>query len=158
MRTVEGWATWMRSVIVYGNTAAMLSEDLVFMRDNLPVFQQIKAQQTLDDLTPERIWTEGVVRQAYDTQRSLRAVAALLRRAEEGELAFLQDESPRTEGLRNARLRAGIWTALLLLSSWLAVVLRDVVIFEPLSWSVAGVIGALFCVWRLILTARRLRG
>jgi predicted unusual protein kinase regulating ubiquinone biosynthesis (AarF/ABC1/UbiB family) len=40
MRTATGWATYMRSVIVFGNTAALLSEDLNFMRDNLPIFQE----------------------------------------------------------------------------------------------------------------------
>jgi ubiquinone biosynthesis protein len=156
MRTVAGWATWMRSVIVYGNTAAMLSEDLVFMRDNLPIFRQIKAQQTLEGLTPERVWTEGVVRQAYDTQRSLRAVAALLRRAEEGELSILQDESPRAERLRNTRLRAGIWTALTLLTTWLTVTLRAEMLIDPVTWPMAGGVGILFCLWRLLTALRRL--
>ncbi len=157
MRTATGWATYMRSVIVYGNTAAMLSEDLNFMRDNIPIFQQIKARQTLTDLTPERIWTEGFVRQFYDLQRSLRAVAAVLRRAEEGELSILEDESPRTEALRNARVRVGVWTALALLVTWLTVTLRDLAIVGPLTWPMVGVVGTAICLWQLAVVLRRLR-
>lgn len=157
MRTATGWATYMRSVIVYGNTAAMLSEDLNFMRDNLPIFQEIKARQTLVELTPERIWTEGVVRQLYDTQRSLRAVAALLRRAEEGELAILEEESPRTEVLRNTRLRVAVWTAFTLLAAWLTITLRDL---ELVGWptvAMVGLMGTAFCLWKLASALRRLR-
>lgn len=156
MRVATGWATYMRGVIVYGNTAAMLSEDFNFMRDNLPIFQELKARQTLAELTPERVWTEGVIRQAYDLQRSLRALAVLLRRAEEGELTMLEDESPRTEKLRNARLRAGVWTALTLLVAWLTVSLRDLVILGWIPWPAVGVVGVGFCLWRLALTLRRL--
>ena len=156
MRVATGWATYMRGVIVYGNTAAMLSEDLNFMRDNLPIFQEIKARQTLSELTPERIWTEGVVRQAYDLQRSLRALAALLSRAEEGELSFLQDESPRTERLNNARLRAAIWTALAMISIWFAVTLRDVSVAGWAPWTLAGAAAAAACLWRLALVLRRM--
>jgi ubiquinone biosynthesis protein len=156
LRVATGWATYMRGVIVYGNTAALLSEDLNFMRDNLPIFQDLKAQQTIEDLTLQTLWTDGVVRQAYDLQRSLRAVAALLRRAEEGELSILEAESPRTERLRNARLRAGVWTALLLLATWLTATLRDVVISGWLTWPMVGVLGIAFCVWRLAVTLRRL--
>ncbi len=157
MRVATGWATYMRSVIVFGNTAALLSKDLNFMRDNLPIFQEIKARQELSDLTPERIWIDVFVRQAYDLQRSLRALAVLLRRAEEGELSVLEDESPRTEALRNARLRAGVWTALTLLATWLAVTLRDVALADWLAAWPVGALAALFCLWRLALTLRRLR-
>jgi ubiquinone biosynthesis protein len=157
MRVATGWATYMRSVIVFGNTAAMLSEDLNFMRDNLVVFQEIKARQTIRDLTPERVWTEVFVRQAYDLQRGLRSLAVLLRRAEEGELSILEDESPRTERVRNARLRVGVWTALTLLVTWLTVTLRDVTLVGRLvEWPV-GVVAIGFCLWRLALTLRRLR-
>jgi ubiquinone biosynthesis protein len=157
MRTATGWATYMRSVIVYGNTAAMLSEDLNFMRDNLPIFQEIKARQTLAELTPERVWTEGVVRQLYDLQRSLRAVAAVLRRAEEGELSILEEESPRTEKLRNARVRVGVWTALTLLVTWLTVALRDLTLAGPVTWPMLGVVGVVFCLWQLAAALRQLR-
>jgi ubiquinone biosynthesis protein len=157
MRVATGWATYMRSVIVFGNTAAMLSEDLNFMRDNLPIFQEIKAHQTLQDLTPERIWTELFVRQGYDLQRSLRALAILLRRAEEGELSILEDESPRTERVRNARLRAGVWTALAVLLAWLAVTLRGATLVGPLAWWMVGAAGAALCLWRLALVLRRLK-
>ena len=157
MRIATGWATYMRSVIVYGNTAAMLSEDLNFMRDNLPIFQEIKARQTLSELTPERVWTEGVVRQGYDMQRGLRALAVLLRRAEEGELSILEDESPRTEPLRNARLRVGVWTALTLLVTWLTVTLRDLTLVGPLTWPMVGAVGIAICVWQLAAALRRLR-
>jgi ubiquinone biosynthesis protein len=157
MRVATGWATYMRSVIVFGNTAAMLSEDLNFMRDNLPIFQEIKAWQTLSALTPERVWTEVFVRQAYDLQRGLRSLAVLLRRAEEGELSILEDESPRTERLRNARLRAGVWTALTLLVTWLAVTLRDVILLGHLAGWMIGSVGIAFCLWRLAITLRRLQ-
>jgi ubiquinone biosynthesis protein len=157
MRTATGWATYMRSVIVFGNTAALLSEDLNFMRDNLPIFQEIKARQTLAELTPERIWTQGVVRQLYDTQRSLRAVASILRRAEEGDLSILEDESPRTEVLRNARLRAGVWTALTVLAVWLTVTLREVTLFGPITWPMLGIVGIALCLWQLATALRRLR-
>ncbi len=157
MRVATGWATYMRSVIVFGNTAAMLSEDLNFMRDNLPIFQEIKARQTVQDLTPERIWTEVFVRQGYDLQRSLRALAVLIRRAEEGTLAILDDESPRTETVRNTRLRAGVWTALTLLAAWLAVTLRDLSLVAWLQGWMLGGVAALFCLWRLATTLRRLR-
>jgi ubiquinone biosynthesis protein len=156
MRVATGWATYMRSVIVFGNTAAMLSEDLNFMRDNLPVFQEIKARQTLEGLTPERVWTDLFVRQAYDLHRGLRSLAVILRRIEEGELSVLQDESPRTEKLRNARLRAGVWTALTVLATWLAVTLRGVPLVGPLQGWLPGAVGAGFCLWRLALTLRRL--
>jgi ubiquinone biosynthesis protein len=157
MQTATGWATYMRSVIVYGNTAAMLSEDLNFMRDNIPIFQQIKARQTLAELTPERIWTEGLVRQFYDLQRSLRAVAAVLRRAEEGELSILEDESARTEALRNARVRVGVWTALTLLVTWLTVTLRDLSLIGPVTWPMVGALGVGICLWQLAVALRRLR-
>jgi predicted unusual protein kinase regulating ubiquinone biosynthesis (AarF/ABC1/UbiB family) len=157
MRTATGWATYLRSVIVFGNTAALLSEDLKFMRDNLPIFQEIKARQTLAELTPERVWTEGVVRQLYDMQRSLRAVTALLRRAEEGELSLLEDESPRTEQLRNARVRVGVWTALVLLSAWLTVTLRDLALAGPLTWPMLGAAATALCLWQLATALRRLR-
>ena len=157
MRTATGWATYMRSVIVYGNTAAMLSEDLNFMRDNIPIFQQIKARQTLSELTLERLWTEGFVRQFYDLQRSLRAVASVLRRAEEGELAILEDESPRTEVLRNARVRVGVWTALTLLVTWLTVTLGDAALIGPITWPMVGAVGIVVCLWQLAVALRRLR-
>jgi len=157
LRVATGWATYMRGVIVYGNTAAMLSEDFNFMRDNLPIFQEVKVRQELADLTPQKIWTDGVVRQAYDLQRSLRALAVLLRRAEEGELSLLEDESPRTERVRNARMRAGVWTAFTLLLTWLAVTLRGVALAGWLTWPMLGAVGAVLCLWRLALALRRLR-
>jgi ubiquinone biosynthesis protein len=156
MRVATGWATYMRGVIVYGNTAAMLSEDLNFMRDNLPIFWELKARQTADDLTPERIWTEGFIRQGYDMLRGLRALSVLLRRAEEGELSFLEDESPRTEKLRNARLRAGVWTALTLLFTWLTVTLRDLSLAGWLTWPMVGAVGIALCLWQLAAALRRL--
>jgi ubiquinone biosynthesis protein len=157
MRMATGWATYMRSIIVYGNTAALVSEDLDFMRDNLAVFQEIKARQTLADLTPEYVWTELIVRQGYDLQRSLRALAAILRRAEEGELAILQEETPRLEELRNARLRAGIWAAFTLFFGWLAVVLRGEVLVGRAGWWLVGAVGAASCLWQLARVLRRLR-
>jgi ubiquinone biosynthesis protein len=156
MRMALGWATYMRSVIVFGNTAALLSEDLNFMRDNLPIFQELKARQAFSDLTPERLWIDVFVRQAYDMQRGLRALAVLLRRAEEGELSILEDESPRSEKLRNARLRAGVWTAFTLLSVWVAVTLRDVTLAGWLKVWMVATVAAVFCLWRLALTLRRL--
>ncbi len=156
MRVATGWATYMRGVIVYGNTAAMLSEKLNFMRDNLPIFWELKARQSVADLTPERVWTEGIIRQGYDMLRGLRALSVLLRRAEEGELSLLEDESPRTEKLRNARLRAAVWTALTLLVTWLTVTLYEVPLgaWQP-GWMV-GVVGIVFCLWRLAVALRRL--
>jgi ubiquinone biosynthesis protein len=156
MRLATGWATYMRSVIVFGNTAALLSEDLNFMRDNIPIFQEIKARQVLQDLTPERAWIDLVVRQAYDLQRNLRTLTLLLRRAEEGELSVLEDESPRTEKLRNARLRVGVWTALTLLVTWLTVTLRDVSLAGRVPWPIAGAAVVAFCIWRLASALRRL--
>jgi ubiquinone biosynthesis protein len=157
MRVATGWATYMRAVIVYGNTAAMLSENLNFMRDNLRVFWEVKARQTLDELTPERALTEGVIRQTYDLQRSLRALTAVLRRAEEGELAFLQDETLRLERLRNARLRAVVWTALLALVTWVTVTLRDLWMAGRVPWVALGAAGIVFCLWRLVRSLRSLR-
>jgi ubiquinone biosynthesis protein len=157
MRVATGWATYMRSVIVYGNTAAMLSETMNFMRDNLPIFWELKVRQTGAELTPERIWTEGIIRQGYDMQRGLRALSVLLRRAEEGELSILEDESPRTEVLRNVRLRVGVWTALALLVTWLTVTLRDLSLAGWLTWPMAGVVGIAFCLWQLAAALRRLR-
>ncbi len=156
MRVATGWATYMRGVIVYGNTAAMLSEKMNFMRDNLPIFWELKARQTASELTLERVWTEGIIRQGYDMQRGLRALSVLLRRAEEGELSILEDESPRTEKLRNARLRAGVWTALTLLAAWLTVTLRDLSLVGWLTWPMVGVVGTAFCLWRLALALRPL--
>jgi ubiquinone biosynthesis protein len=156
MRVATGWATYMRGVIVYGNTAAMLSEKMNFMRDNLPIFWELKARQTVADLTPERIWTEGLIRQGYDMQRGLRALSVLLRRAEEGELSILADESPRAERLRNARLRAGVWTALTLVVTWLTVTLRGALVADWLSGWMVGLVGIAFCLWRLALALRRL--
>jgi ubiquinone biosynthesis protein len=157
MRTATGWATYLRSVIVYGNTASLLSEDFSFMRDNVPIFQEIKARQTLEELTPQQIWLEGIVRPLYDMQRSLRAVASLLSRAEGGELAIQEEESPRTEMLRNARVRVGVWTALTLLLTWLAVTLRDLHLAGPITWAMVSGIGILVCVWQLAAALRRLR-
>jgi ubiquinone biosynthesis protein len=157
MRTATGWATYMRSVIVYGHTAAMLSEGMNFMRDNLVIFQEIRTRQVLADLTPQAVWTEVFVRQGYDLQRSLRALAMLLRRAEEGELSFLEDESPRTEKVRNARLRAGVWAALTLLFTWLAVTLRGQDVAGWPAWTLVGAAAALVCLWQLAATLRRLR-
>jgi ubiquinone biosynthesis protein len=157
MRVATGWATYMRGVIVYGNTAALLSENLNFMRDNLPVFWEIKAQHTAADLTLERIWTDGFIRQGYDMQRGLRALSVLLRRAEAGELAILEDESPRTEALRNARVRVGVWTALTLLLTWMTVVLRGLRLVGPVTWPMVGVLAIAFCLWQLATALRRLR-
>jgi ubiquinone biosynthesis protein len=157
MRVATGWATYMRSVIVYGNTAAMLSEDMNFMRDNLPIFQEIRARQVLSDLTPERIWMDVFVRQGYDLQRGLRALSVVLRRAEEGELSILEDESPRTERVRNTRLRAGVWAAFSLLLAYLAVTLRGEVLLGPVSWTLVTALLALICLWQLFLVLRRLR-
>jgi hypothetical protein len=123
----------------------------------LPIFWELKAQQTVDELTLERIWTEGIVRQGYDMQRGLRALSVLLRRAEEGELAILEDESPRTEALRNARLRVGVWTAFSLLLIWLAVTLRTEPLAGWLTWPMVVAVGIAFCLWQLALALRRLR-
>ncbi|HNS51540.1 MAG TPA: AarF/UbiB family protein [Anaerolineae bacterium] len=157
LKVATGWATYLRGVIVYGNTAAALSEKLNFMRDNLPIFQEIKARHELSGLTLERAWTEGVLRQGYDLQRSLRALAVLLRRAEEGELTLLSDEGPRSEQVRNARLRVAVWLALLLLAAWLAVTLRDVLLFGRVSWLALGLPGIAACLWGLLASLRRLR-
>jgi ubiquinone biosynthesis protein len=165
MRVATGWATYMRSVIVYGNTAAMLSETMNFMRDNLPIFWELKARQTAAELTPERVWTEGFIRQGYDMQRGLRALSVLLRRAEEGELSILEDESPRTEKLRNTRLRVGVWTALTLLVTWITVTLRNLTLVggpfgfaqRELTWPMVGIVGIVICLWRLALAMRGLR-
>ncbi|MGD2039967.1 MAG: AarF/UbiB family protein [Anaerolineae bacterium] len=157
MSVATGWATYMRGVIVYGNTAAMLSEQMNFMRDNLPIFWELRARQTVDDLTVERIWTEGIVRQGYDMLRGLRALSVLLRRAEEGEFSILTDESPRVEELRNARVRAGVWTALLLFTGWLTVTLRGIALYNWLTWSIVGAVGMVFCLWRLAVALRQLR-
>jgi predicted unusual protein kinase regulating ubiquinone biosynthesis (AarF/ABC1/UbiB family) len=156
MRVATGWATYMRGVIVYGNTAALLSEQMNFMRDNLPIFWEIKAQQTAAELTPERIWTEGIIRQGYDMQRGLRALSVLLRRAEEGELSILQEESPRTQKLRNTRLRAIVWLALALMFTWLAVSLRTVPLVGGLEWWMVALAGALICLWQVAVALRRL--
>jgi ubiquinone biosynthesis protein len=156
MRVATGWATYMRGVIVYGNTAAMLSEKMNFMRDNLPIFWELKARQTAAELTPERIWTEGIIRQGYDMQRGLRALSVLLRRAEEGEFSILQEESPRTQNLRNARLRAAVWTALTLMLTWLTVTLREASLVGWLDWWMLGLAGILFCLWQLATALRRL--
>ncbi|MBN1657670.1 MAG: AarF/ABC1/UbiB kinase family protein [Anaerolineae bacterium] len=157
MRVATGWATYMRSIIVYGNTAALLSEELNFMRDNLPVFQEIKLRQTLGDLTPERVWTELFVRQGYDLQRSLRALSSVLRRAEEGELSILEDESPRLEKVRNTRLRAALWAMFAFFWGWMAVVLRDEMLFAPIGWPAVAVLVVALCLWRLALALRGLR-
>jgi hypothetical protein len=156
MRVATGWATYMRGVIVYGNVAALLSEKMNFMRDNLPIFWELKARQTASELSLERILTGGIIRQGYDMQRGLRALAVLLRRAEEGELSILEDESPRTEGLRNARLRAGVWTALALLAAWLAVTLRAEPLLGVLDWWMVGVAALLVCLWQLARALRRM--
>ncbi|MEJ2211146.1 MAG: AarF/UbiB family protein [Anaerolineae bacterium] len=157
MRTATGWATYMRSVIVYGHTAAMLSEDMNFMRDNLIIFQEIRARQMLADVTPQGVWTDLFLRQGYDLQRSLRALALLLRRTEEGELSILEDESPHTEVVRNTRLRAGVWTALALLGAWLAVALRGESLAGWPAWTLLGAAVALVALWQLALALRRLR-
>jgi ubiquinone biosynthesis protein len=157
MRVATGWATYMRGVIVYGNTAAMLSEKMNFMRDNLPIFWELRARQTVADLTPERIWTDGIIRQGYDMHRGLRALSVLLRRAEEGELSIQEDESPRTERLRNARLRAGVWTALTLLATWLTVTLRGMSLVGWLQAWMVGAVGIILCMWRLMVALRQLR-
>lgn len=157
MRVATGWATYMRGVIVYGNLAALLSETMNFMRDNLPIFWELKARQTVSELSPERLLTEGIIRQGYDTQRSLRALAALLRRAEEGELSILEDESPRTERLRNARVRAVVWAALTLLSAWLTVTLRAEVLAGGVDWWMTGGLALVVCLWQLARALRRIR-
>jgi hypothetical protein len=146
----------MRGVIVYGNSAALLSEKMNFMRDNLPIFWELKARQTAAELTPERIWTEGFIRQGYDMQRGLRALSVLLRRAEEGELSILQEESPRTQALRNARLRAALWTALTLMLTWLTVTLREASLVGGIKWWMLGLVGVLLCLWQLATALRRL--
>jgi ubiquinone biosynthesis protein len=157
MRVATGWATYMRGVIVYGNVAALLSETMNFMRDNLPIFWELKARQTASELSPERILTEGIIRQGYDMQRGLRALSVLLRRAEEGELSILEDESPRTEMLRNSRLRAAVWTALTLLVAWLTVTLRAEALLGWLDWWMAGAVVLVICLWQLAGALRRLR-
>jgi predicted unusual protein kinase regulating ubiquinone biosynthesis (AarF/ABC1/UbiB family) len=157
MRVATGWATYMRGVIVYGNLAALLSEKMNFMRDNLPIFWELKARQTASELSPQRVLTEGIIRQGYDTQRGLRALAVLLRRAEEGELSILEDESPRTEKLRNARLRALVWTVLTLLATWLTVTLRAEAVVGWLDWWMVGTVMIATCVWQLARVLRRLR-
>ena len=157
MRVATGWATYMRGVIVYGNVAALLSETMNFMRDNLPIFWELKARQTASELSVERIVTEGIIRQGYDMQRGLRALAILLRRAEEGELSILEDESPRTERLRNARLRAGVWTALSLLAVWLAVTLRAEALVGWLAWWMVGAAALAVCLWQLVRALRQLQ-
>jgi hypothetical protein len=96
------------------------------------------------------------IRQGYDMQRGLRALSALLRHAEEGELAILEDESPRTEHLRNARLRAGVWATLVLLATWLTVTLRDLTLAERVPWPVIGATGIAFGLWHLARALRRL--
>jgi hypothetical protein len=88
--------------------------------------------------------------------RGLRALSVLLRRAEEGEFSILVDESPRTEELRNDRVRIGMWTALLLLTTWLTVTLRGAAISDWLTWPMIGAVGIAFCLWRLVVALRRL--
>jgi len=157
LRVATGWATYMRGVIVYGNLAALLSEKMNFMRDNLPIFWELKARQAATEFSPERVLTEGIIRQGYDMQRGLRALSVLLRRAEEGELSILEDESPRTERLRNARLRAGVWTALTLLAAWIAVTLRAEPLVGWLDWWVVGAAALAVCVWQLARALRQIR-
>ena len=80
----------------------------------------------------------------------------LLRRAEEGELSVQSDESPRTERVRNARLRVVVWTALTLLLTWLTVMLQDTVLVAGVSWPIVGGLGIALCVWRLAAALQRL--
>jgi hypothetical protein len=101
------------------------------------------------------VWTEVVVRHAYDLQRSLRALAVLLRHAEEGELIILQGESPRTEELRYARLGVGMRTVLFVLATWLSVMLRDAGLVAPLTWWMLGAVAMALCAWRLAVWLRR---
>ena len=157
LRVATGWATYLRGVIVYGNTAALLSEKMNFMRDNLLIFWQLKAEQTASDLTLERLWTEGLIRQGYDMHRGLRALASILRRAEEGEFSILEDESLRTEWLRNMRLRAGVWTGLTALVVWATITLRNEVLAGWITWPMVGIVGIAFCLWRLAINLRLLR-
>jgi hypothetical protein len=128
----------------------------LFMRDNLPLLQEVKAQQALSALTPQGVWIDGVVRQAYDMLRDLRSLSVLLRRAEEGELAVLADESPRTERVRNTRLRAAIWAARTLVLIWATVTLSGVALAGRVTGPVLGSLGIAFCAWRLYLALRRL--
>jgi hypothetical protein len=157
MRVATGWATYMRGVIVYGNLAALLSKKMNFMRDNLPIFWELKARQTASELSAERIITEGIIRQGYDMQRGLRALAVLLRRAEEGELSFLADESPRTERLRNVRLRTAVWTAMTLLTVWVTVTLRTESLVGWLEWWMPGMVVLAVCLWQLASSLRGMR-
>ncbi len=157
LRVATGWATYMRGVIVYGNLAALLSEKMNFMRDNLPIFWELKARQTVSELSAERVVTEGIIRQGYDMQRGLRALAVLLRRAEEGELSFLEDESPRTERLRNARLRTAVWTAMTLMTAWVTVTLRTESLTGWLDWWVVGMVALAVCLWQLLSSLRNMR-
>ena len=157
MRVATGWATYMRGVIVYGNVAALLSETMNFMKDNLPIFWELKVRQSASELDLQRVVTEGIIRQGYDMQRSLRALAVLLRRAEEGELSILQDESSRTESLRNTRLRAVVWTALTLLAAWSTVTLRSESLVGWLDWWMIGTVVIIICVWQLADALRQLR-
>ncbi len=157
LRVATGWATYLRGVIVYGNTAALLSEKMNFMRDNLLIFWQLKAEQMASDLTLERLWTEGFIRQGYDMQRGLRALAVILRRAEEGDFSILVDESPRTEWLRTMRLRAAIWTALTAVMVWATITLRHEILIGWITWPMVGIVGIAFCGWRLAVSVRQLR-
>ena len=70
---------------------------------------------------------------------------------------ILEDESSRTEELRNARLRVGVWTALVLLSTWLAVTLCDLSLVGWLDWWMIGAVASLLCLWQLATALRRLR-
>jgi ubiquinone biosynthesis protein len=152
LNTRGRWATYLRSVVVYGNTVAALSEHFDFMRDTIPIYWRLKARQLLRQ--GGRNWTQEILRQLFDLSDGMRSVLEVARRAEAGELALA--ESPRRERARTLRLQAGIATTLGALAAWIAVTLRGIPVAGSVTWPmIAGPLAAL-CLLRVATLLRRL--
>jgi predicted unusual protein kinase regulating ubiquinone biosynthesis (AarF/ABC1/UbiB family) len=144
MRLAAGWATYLRNVVVYGTTLATLSPRLDFARDSLPIYWEIKLQQTLRAWREGDWWSGPLVRHGYELVRVWRSLLTLAERAAAGELATVEVEHPRLERQRNLRLRAAVWTALAVGAGGAAVALLIAGLTAPAAIAGGGAAVALF--------------
>lgn len=148
-----GWATYLRSVVVYGTTLASLSDRLDFAHDTLPFYWELKARQAWKDWTEGEWWSGPLARHGFELLRGWRSLMRLAERAAAGELETVAAEGPRLERQRNLRLRAGVWTALAVGAGWATVTLSLANLGGAAAAAGAGLLLAL---WRLARTLRRL--
>jgi len=138
------WATYLRAVLVYGNSVAALSPRFDFMQDTAVDYLRLKLADFFDLTPSEQVRTIG--------REALLLGAAL---SGDRDLASL-DRNERAARRADLRVRCGIWCALSVTAVWASVLLRHDAAPWAGGWTAMTAPLALLSFWRLAAGLRRL--